>query len=646
MYRRLAILSGIILAAMLGMSWLGYHSVTIWEKGLKGARLGEFAQAAEQVRRDVKRKLDEFMTRERSRPYTDYQYYYIPFNTAPNQQPTLLVSPLKDKLSNGMAYGYFQIEPGGRITTPYFDASTPASAQEDVTEAEARRYVAQLRTDVLPSIKISSRTLSIPVSAQLQTYQKGKGGGELPDAIGYDQAAQVASRVSPTDKKELPIESLLPERNSKQQVLTQTRAFVEGNIASNSMQTEQQDQQTVSQIAQPIASSGQQQAIAQPAPSPAQRPEDLVSITIESFMPLVVSHAGNTNSIFAGQIYLVRHVKIEDRDIVQGFLFDETQLMKEVQDSARIIPADMSFVMSPGPDSDVAYTAALSFGRGELPFGLKDRDPERMASQIASLHRWYLGTIAFMFLAVALGLTSVWRNIHAQVSLARKKDDFISAVSHELRTPLTSIRMHSEMLERNWVKSQEKVSEYYSSMRQESERLSRLIENVLDFSRIQRGRKKYNLTVGDLNKCVSDVIEMMKPYAAQSGFSIQADLGALEPTRFDRDAITQIVVNLLDNAIKYSRNSSDKVVYVRTKPSGNHTLIEVEDRGPGLPHRERKKVFEQFYRVAAESTRETTGTGLGLALVKKFVEAHNGFVEVVSAVPRGAIFRIGLPVCG
>jgi signal transduction histidine kinase len=203
--------------------------------------------------------------------------------------------------------------------------------------------------------------------------------------------------------------------------------------------------------------------------------------------------------------------------------------------------------------------------------------------------------------------------------------------------------MYSEMLEKNWVSSREKVAEYYKNMRQESERLSRLIENVLDFSRIQRGRKKYAFNLGNLNKCIADVVEMMRPYAAQHGFTIQTQLAELGQTAFDADAVTQIIVNLLDNAVKYARNAEDKTVTIRTGTDGRFVLIEVEDHGPGVPHRQRKKIFEEFYRVGAEATRETTGTGLGLALVKKFAQAHNGFVEILSARPSGAIFRVSLP---
>jgi signal transduction histidine kinase len=351
--------------------------------------------------------------------------------------------------------------------------------------------------------------------------------------------------------------------------------------------------------------------------------------------------------IFGGQVFLLRHVQIENKHFLQGFRLNEKELIEEIEESAsRYMREGMSFELSQNgngrTNTDVTHAAILDFGFGDLALNLKEIDPHWIGKQINNLRYWYFSIISVVLLAVTLGLASLWRNARAQIKLAQKKDDFISAVSHELRTPLTSIRMYSEMLEKNWVKSQDKVAEYYGNMRQESERLSRLIENVLDFSRIQRGRKKYAFNAGDMNKCVADVVEMMKPYALLKGFSIKTELGRLEQSVFDSDAVTQIVVNLLDNAIKYARNAEDKTITVRTGRDGQFVLIEVEDHGPGVPHRQREKIFEEFYRSGAESTRETAGTGLGLALVKKFAEAHNGFVEIVNAEPTGAIFRVAL----
>jgi two-component system phosphate regulon sensor histidine kinase PhoR len=300
-------------------------------------------------------------------------------------------------------------------------------------------------------------------------------------------------------------------------------------------------------------------------------------------------------------------------------------------------------------ETPIAHTAILDFGFGDLIVHLKEMDPARIPAQIVGLRNSYAGIIVVAAVAVMLALVSLWRNARAQLKLAERKDDFISAVSHELRTPLTSIRMYAEMLEKNWVKSKDKLTEYYRNMRAESERLSRLVENVLDFSRLQKGRKRYSFAAGDINQCVGEAVEMMRPYAEQQGFSIQTELADLGATTFDKDAVTQIVVNLLDNGIKYGRGDDAKTIFVRTTRRGRFTMIEVEDRGPGVPRRQHKRIFEQFYRWSGPlasgsqvSGPEVTGTGLGLALVKRFAEAHNGFVEVASAAPTGAIFRVAL----
>ena len=412
--------------------------------------------------------------------------------------------------------------------------------------------------------------------------------------------------------------------------------MLEQNILSNSAVAQQTPQ------AQNRSTPYNRQA----QPSPAGQAET-VEVRIEPFVPLVVPDPDPVRSIFGGQVFLLRQVQIENRQFLQGFRLNEKKLIEEVKESAeKLMRKGMTFELAEPEDDyfdvNIAYAAVLDFGFGDLTLNLREIDPFWIGREIRRLRYWYFSIISIVLLAVALGLASLWRNAEAQVRLAQKKDDFISAVSHELRTPLTSIRMYAEMLEKNWVKSPAKAAEYYSNMRQESERLSRLIENVLDFSRIQRGKKKYAFNAGDMNRCVGDVVEMMKPYAAQKGFSIETELGRLDQATFDGDAVTQIVVNLLDNAIKYARDAEDKTIIVRTAYDDGFTLIEVEDHGPGVPSLQRKKIFEQFYRSGAEATRETNGTGLGLALVKKFAEAHNGFVEITTAKPTGAIFRVAL----
>jgi signal transduction histidine kinase len=672
MYTRLTILSVIVLLALCGLSVLGYHAVDKWAQGLEGQRRGEFAEVAEQIRQDVKRKLDEFIQTEQDRPYTDYNYYYVPEYVAPGgqqEQRPLLRSPLAGRLENEFAYGNFQVEPDGTINTPNDDIvqREGATAENKELYVQVQLNRSNIETNLLPVITgVTPGTFKIALSREVNNSQK-----TLKDALEKAKPAKKGDVQKGKGQKDggtqipqtkaLPIESLKAQGQKTQVIEQQRQAFIDNTAIIRNQQrveeprrrqqNEPMDSAQLEQTSSPQPQPTQAAQMVQAADTYVNSQADLsetVQIKVGGFETIVTGGADAQESVFAKQVFLLRNVQTENRQFLQGFQLNEKKLIEEVKESAsRLIRDDMRFelpqVKNKGMEiGDVAYTAVLVFDFGELILSLTEIDPARIAKQISQLRYSYFGIISIVLLAVTLALASLWRNARAQLKLAQKKDDFISAVSHELRTPITSIRMYSEMLEKNWVTSKDKLAEYYGNMRQESERLSRLIENVLDFSRIQKGRKKYEFSFGDVNKCVADVVEMMRPYAAQNGFSIKTELGELGQTAFDRDAVTQIVVNLVDNAIKYARNAQDKTITVRTESDSEFILLDVEDHGPGVPHRLRHKVFEQFYRSGSEATRETTGTGLGLALVKKFAQAHRGFVEVMSAKPTGAIFRVAL----
>jgi two-component system phosphate regulon sensor histidine kinase PhoR len=676
MYTRLTILSVIVLLALCGLSVLGYHAVDKWAQGLEGQRRGEFAEVAEQIRQDVKRKLDEFIQAEQDRPYTDYNYYYVPEYVAPGgqqEQRPLLRSPLAGRLYNEFAYGNFQVESDGSIITPNDDIVQREGATEENKELYAKVQLnrSNIETNLLPVISgVTPGTFKIALSREVNNSQK-----TLKDALEKAKPAKKGDVQKGKGQKDggtqipqtkaLPIESLKAQGQKTQVIEQQRQIFIDNTAANRDMVQQQVEDSRRRQSAtgrQMEMAESQEAEQAQPQPTQAVQmvqtadtyvnsqgaQSETVQINVGVFETIVTGGANAQESVFDKQVFLLRNVQTEDRQFLQGFQLNEKKLIEEIKEStARLIRDDMNFELPQMKNEeleigDVAYTAVLVFDFGELILNLTEIDPARIAKQISQLRYSYFGIISIVLLAVTLALASLWRNARAQLKLAQKKDDFISAVSHELRTPLTSIRMYSEMLEKNWVKSEDKLTEYYGNMRQESERLSRLIENVLDFSRIQKGRKKYEFSFGDVNKCIADVVEMMRPYAAQNGFSIKTEFGQLGQMAFDRDAVTQIVVNLVDNAIKYARNAQDKTITVRTESDSEFILLDVEDHGPGVPHRLRHKVFEQFYRSGSEATRETTGTGLGLALVKKFAQAHSGFVEVMSAKPTGAIFRVAL----
>jgi signal transduction histidine kinase len=689
-YKRLIILSMVIVAAVGGLGGLGYHAIGKWAQGLEGARLGEFAEVAEQIRQDVKRKLDDFIQAEQQRKYTDYLYYYVPENAVAGQQALpVLRSPLGDQLSNGFAYGYFQIEPGGNVATPYYQAEAAQPQQQNEFVQEAQRQEWNVRRNVLPLITRRAGMLQLPPAEARIGERDAAASSALGKGVWDGQASeknepvkQVAAR-----SKAYPIESL-HQKAQASQILTQQRSIAASNFAlpqappqTPATNRAQADVPT-EQVSEDFAAQQQAEQTARAAPLPAPpdtqfafRPAsgqqalpdaqapDTVQIRVEPFVPVVVPGANAATSVFGGQVFLLRHVEVENRHLLQGFQLDEGRLIGEVEESAgRFMREGMGFDLpqvrqatgkTGDPNEKPAYTALLDFGFGDLALNLKETDPTWLTKRIGGLHQIYFAIIATVVLAVGLALASLWQNVRAQVALAAKKDEFISAVSHELRTPLTSIRMYAEMLEKNWIQSADKLTGYYRTMRQESERLSRLVENVLDFARLQKGRKRYAFELGDINACVTAVAEMMRPYAEQRGFVIATQLEPLGETSFDRDAVTQIVVNLIDNAVKYADSAADKTVTVRTRGADDYTIIEVEDHGPGIPHRQRKKVFEQFYRYgpaaagrelgSARSPTTTTGTGLGLTLVKRFAEAHGGYVEILSAEPAGVILRVALP---
>ena len=700
MYKWLTILTMVILAAVCGMGWLGYHSIRIWTQGLEGTRIGEFAEVAEQIRLDVKLKLDEFMEKEQKRPYTDYQYFYFPDSAVAREQQQTATerSPLADQFEHGLAYYNFQIQPDGRITTPNVflqeQQAQLVTNRDEKLYAEAILNTKNVEDNLLPVLnKVESdpykldNKFNTEASQRIPTSKLEEKEDTEKKLIKSELAK--GGKIQNERTQNYPIESL-KNPDEQTQVIRQSRDFIASNQAQSreiydqqsvstsylpqrSQQTDlqegtdisaensqQEPQRNISQN-QPAQRLNQQLAATQmQRPQTAQTTEaqsgtqslsgnrwaDMVEIRIEPFVPVVVPGQNTEQSIFRGQVFMLRRVQIEDKSYLQGFQLNEKKLLEEVRESAKkFIRDDMDFDLAMTQSEPSAYTAILDFaGLGHLMLNLTETDPAWLGRQIHQLRTWYFGIMSFVFMAVTLALSSLWFSARAQLRLAQKKDDFISAVSHELRTPLTSIRMHAEMLEKNWIKSEGKLSEYYKNMRQEGERLSRLIENVLDFSRIQKGRKKYLFKAGDINKYVEDVVEMMTPYAAQKGFSIKTELSKTGETAFDSDAVTQIVVNLLDNAIKYARDATDKTITVRIKSDNRYIIIEVEDHGPGVPHSQREKIFQEFYRIGAEATRETAGSGLGLALVKKFAQAHNGFVEILNAKPTGAIFRVTLAV--
>ncbi len=301
----------------------------------------------------------------------------------------------------------------------------------------------------------------------------------------------------------------------------------------------------------------------------------------------------------------------------------------------------------------LATTPGWDGGKPEVERNLEGMFPgltlaiKYRGTTIAALSRKFLLTNALIvgglsiFLGVGIWLT--YRSVSKEMALAKLKSDFVANVSHELRTPLSLIRLYAETLEMGRLTSPEKYDEYFRTIRKESERLSALINNILDFSRIEAGKKEYDFRETNLAALVRTTLEAYRCQIEQNGFEFQENIeDNLPPVRVDREAIARSLLNLVNNALKYSPN--EKFIGVKLHRANGSVQLEVVDHGIGIPRSEQPKIFEKFYRVGDPLVHNTKGSGLGLSLVRHIVRAHGGDVRVESAPGKGSKFVIALPL--
>ena len=280
-----------------------------------------------------------------------------------------------------------------------------------------------------------------------------------------------------------------------------------------------------------------------------------------------------------------------------------------------------------------SITVRTNFEGGFPPWfvELYQNDPDLFETFLFSRRGIYF----YMFILLAgiliFGLALTIRTVAHELELSKMKSDFVSTISHEFKSPLSSIRQLAEMLQSGRVPSENRRQEYYDVLVEQSERLTLLIDNILDFAKIEEGRKKFDFQVVDIGLLLKEIVSVIQDQVRHKDFVIQLEMGkSLPAIKADRESLTQAITNLIDNAIKYSGEA--KNIIVRAFVEDQYLIITVKDFGIGIRKEEIDKVFERFYRGGDELTRTVKGSGLGLTLVKQIVEAHHGKVSVESEV--------------
>jgi len=329
------------------------------------------------------------------------------------------------------------------------------------------------------------------------------------------------------------------------------------------------------------------------------------------------------------------------------YAFDKDEVLDELRRTAtRIVAPDPDLVAGVGridaPTTPTTFRKPLE----RMPMDavqVAAANPQALETERTNRTFLYFGIILLVLATSVVGILVTVRTVSRELEAARVKTDFAANVSHELRSPITQIRLKGEALQLDLVYDDDDRQSHYDAIVREAERLSRLVDNVLDFAAIERGAKKYTLRPEDLTTLIHSAVEVDRGRMEANGISIEVDVpDDLPVVWMDREAMSQVLINLLSNAAKYGGDG--KWVGVSARADAHEVEIRVSDRGMGISTEDQKRVFEDFFRSSDPAVRRRKGTGIGLTIVRYIVEAHGGRIAVESAPGKGATFVIHLPL--
>lgn len=654
-------------------------AVLVWQtqQQLRWEALHQYRTLAEEMAARVDIELQRAIAVEEARSDGDYQFQTV--SGGEGKAATVQRSPLAQLPAPGSfpgLLGHFEVDGEGRFSTPLLPGAGADQSALDLGESELaqRLLVRQQLLDVL-----SRNQLVVPVRERLAVARTAdsRGSGlassyESPVAEGKNEASasEDAQQALETQGQaafdKLNAASATPTRQATSQLgrvdeLRLDRGYVEAG-------KKDQDQAADAELVQALSNSGER----------SKRKEQRAILEEPAVGELEdAKGAGGRIRMFESEVdpfefgllasghgVLFRKVWRNGQRTIQGVLIDQNAFIDGViarsfqgtalwqmsdlvvawqQDVLRLIPGE-----APGRS-----LSSASEVRGELLYQTRLSAPLDRLQLIWSIRRLPPGpgarivywASAILFAVLLGGFLALYRLGLRQILLARQQQDFVSAVSHELKTPLTSIRMYAEMLREGWA-GEDKKPGYYDFIFDESERLSRLIANVLQLARMERSDFVLELKPMAIGALIDMLRSKIHAQIERAGFTVEyrIDPACAEQTlHVDSDAFIQVLINLVDNAIKFSREAIEHRLEISVACNSSSAIIGVRDYGPGVPKSQMKKIFQLFYRSGSELTRESLGTGIGLALVRQLARAMHGEVDVINRQP-GAEFQLRLPL--
>ena len=593
---------------------------------------------AETIFAEMEREMAAIVRREEGRAVDEYNYRYVP-ETADADGGATIRSPLSRPPDAPYILGYFQNNPDGSFQTPL--AENPEVPPTELTDAVSRlRRANAVFNGKRTTAAAHPAAPPTPAVREMQAVQQQQ-----------EQRSGFADRFLSRRQKEKV--SLGQETKRVEEItVSQARnlAKVDRKVRAPAPSTEAKTEGYRTRD-DPMADATAD------AWGPAAKDEDQARGVLAE-----AEESGFEASDFKGRgklqaevdpmqsvflngdgIFIFRRIAIGNRIYRQGFVLRPRPFLEHLADAhfagqpmsrftelrlavaeTRGAPVSARFgvdIDTPRFVVDRVFPRPFSFLRATL---ICETIPP---SEGRSTLRIMIGVLSAI---VLLGLLAIYQSARVVVDLSERRSRFVSSVTHELKTPLTSIRMYIEMLEQGMARTPEREADYYRVLGSETARLSRLINNVLEFSKLEKKQFRLEPVEGDFREVIDEVRRIMDAKLKKEGFELVVDYPESDPPvrfRYDREVMIQVLINLMENSMKFGKDGGERRITLRVRTEGGRVTIRVSDRGPGIPRHALKRVFDDFYRVDDERTRNTRGTGIGLAFVKKVIVLAGGTVR-------------------
>ncbi len=634
--RRLKVLILIFLLAvslpLAFVAWQSYQSLAQEEH----AQLRFFSEA---LFDEMERELAVLVAREENRAVDEYNA------TLDRGRDGLQKSPLNQPPKEGYILGYLQNNPDGSFQSPLVsDLGRVAQDQRELISRlkETNTIFNQKKFDLPKKTVIAPEPKSkLMAEEEVRRSKKALFADRYISKQKTKDQKSSLGRKSPRKEKITPRQAM---RISKEEIaLTESMDEAEKAAAAPAGPNTAMEQAT-DNLRQRM-DANRAGAAAAPAPS-----EDDISFQVE-VAPLQSIYISN------GRFFVFRRIAINNQIYRQGFVLEADAFLRHLtvthfdpQPMARFTGLRLDVrengtkreILTSGVQSEASeiitrrtFPAPFDFLSATLSAVSAPPSPARSTLGIAL---WVLG------LFMMAGLVAIYKSAHTVVELSERRSQFVSSVTHELKTPLTNIQMYIEMLEQGIAATPEREQDYLQILGNESSRLSRLINNVLELSKLEKKQRHFDLRNGKLDDVLTEVRTVMMQKLEQEGFELEIQQVDLPEFAFDREVLIQILINLIENSIKFGGSHPEKCITLSAYAQGDWACLTVSDTGPGIPRKALKKIFDDFYRVDNKLTRATGGTGIGLALVKKFTVAMGGSVEAANNPGPGCTITVKLPI--